>query len=110
MDVISVCDKTDVWAVGVLFLDMLSKLKLSSTFKAMHQSFISPDVHASEMILEYANLKKYEREQLFGLLGIEQLFTGDVQQAEKQQALFQVIHGMIERVPSKRVSAIDLLK
>jgi len=31
MNVVSVCDKVDIWAVGVLFLDMLTKERLSNT-------------------------------------------------------------------------------
>jgi len=52
MNVLSVCDKVDVWGVGILFLDMVTKERLSNTFRMMHQSFISQDIGADKMIDE----------------------------------------------------------
>jgi len=69
MNVVSVCDKVDIWAVGILFLDMLTKERLSNTYKMMHQSFISQDISAGKMVDEYAKLKDLSRDKLFEFIG-----------------------------------------
>lgn len=110
MDVISVCDKTDIWAIGVLFLDMVTKNRLSNTFKTMHQSFISQDIASGKMILEFAKLKEMERDKLFEFIGVAHMQAEDIQKEEKLADLYKLIIGMIERKPSERSSAVNLLK
>jgi len=76
----------------------------------MHQSFISQDISAGKMVAEYDNLKDMGRDKLFEFIGVSHMYADDVQKEEKLQDLYKLIMGMIERKPSARISAVDLLK
>jgi len=45
-----ICDKTDLWAAGILFLDLITQNKASNTFKVKYQSFISQDIGVDKMV------------------------------------------------------------
>lgn len=107
-----ICDKNDVWAAGVLFLDLITLNKASSTFKIKHQSFISQELGIEKSVNDFLKLKEFDQKTLFETLGLVEadIFAGDEKQVDKTKALYEFIKKIMAPEPAKRPTALDLLK
>lgn len=78
-----------MWAAGVLFLDLITLNKASSTFKIKHQSFISQELGIEKSVNDFLKLKELDQKTLYETLGLVEadIFAGEAKQVDKTKAL-----------------------
>jgi len=107
--VFDICSKTDIWALGVIFINLLTKGDLINSFVKEHSSFVNQDINTGKATEEILQFLKQDDAKILEALNLSSIFNGDLEKETKNKDLIELIKGMLAESPVDRKMPHDLL-